>query len=489
MKSIFTQLSFCIVFLALFVANTASASVVYVSSGVTTSGAGTTWPTAFKTLQEALDAASTNSSIDQVWVMAGTYYPTAYPIGSTGNLIVRDYAFSLKKGLAIYGGFDGTETAITGRMPGNTTVLSGDIGVVGNNFDNCYHVVIAVNVDNTAVLDGVTITLGKANAVVPLSGALGANRSYGGGLYNTGASPTISNCVLSYNVAVGYAGGMYNAISSPIVTGCTFFADTVVSSSSKAVAGAGMCNQTLCNPVVSDCMFTGNVAISNASISGSISSGSAIQNGGGCTLTLSNCTFYGNGIYGNGGGGGFMNTGIVIAKNCLFSNNFSGAATGAGIGSGGAIQSEDGIATLTNCIFEGNKANGINDDGGGAIMNYKGAVNLINCTLSNNTTQSSYNTTAHGIATYPSGTTNITNSILWGASAQVLNKGITTVSYSNIKGGYTGTGNIEADPSFANAVAPAGADGIWATTDDGLALKCMQPVYQHWHYPFACCTD
>ena len=48
-------------------------------------------------------------------------------------------------GVAIYGGFAGTEEPATfdlddRDLTANETILSGDIGTPGNNADNCYHV-------------------------------------------------------------------------------------------------------------------------------------------------------------------------------------------------------------------------------------------------------------------------------------------------------------------------------------------------------------
>ena len=63
------------------------------------------------------------TSGDQVWVAAGTYYPT------TGAS--RTVAFTLKCGVAVYGGFNGTELTLGARnWTTNVTILSGDIGTV-----------------------------------------------------------------------------------------------------------------------------------------------------------------------------------------------------------------------------------------------------------------------------------------------------------------------------------------------------------------------
>ena len=73
-------------------------------------------------------------------------------------------------------------------------MLSGDIGTVNNQADNVYHVVTASSaVTATAVLDGFTIIGGNADG----SGADGL----GGGLYNSGGSPTLINVTFAGNAA------------------------------------------------------------------------------------------------------------------------------------------------------------------------------------------------------------------------------------------------------------------------------------------------
>ena len=42
------------------------------------------------------------------------------------------------------------------------------------------------------------------------------------------------------------------------------------------------------------------------------------------------------------------------------------------------------------------------------------------------------------------------------------------ITYSDVQGGWTGTGNIKANPLFANA---AGPDGIFGTADDDLSFS------------------
>jgi hypothetical protein len=93
-----------------------AASVVYVVPGGAGAQTGADWANA-KDLQYALTAAT---SSDQIWVKAGTYKPT------TGT--DRSATFQLKSGVAVYGGFNGTET-LRGQRDSttNVTILSGDL--------------------------------------------------------------------------------------------------------------------------------------------------------------------------------------------------------------------------------------------------------------------------------------------------------------------------------------------------------------------------
>ena len=50
-----------------------------------------------------------------------------------------------------------------------------------------------------------------------------------------------------------------------------------------------------------------------------------------------------------------------------------------------------------------------------------------------------------------------------------------TVTYSDVEGGYSGTGNINSEPVFVDDTDPDGNDDEWMTSDDGLALDSGSP--------------
>ena len=102
------------------------ATIRYVST--TGSGDGSSWSNASSDLQAMIDASSAG---DEVWVAKGTYRPTKL-IKTSKN---RSYAFILKEGVSLYGGFAGDETSRDDRtateMIGNCystneTILSAD---------------------------------------------------------------------------------------------------------------------------------------------------------------------------------------------------------------------------------------------------------------------------------------------------------------------------------------------------------------------------
>ena len=91
---------------------------------------------------------------------------------------------------------------------------------------------------------------------------------------------------------------------------------------------------------------------------------------------------------------------------------------------------------LNYCVFAGNE--------GTAFNNFEGDPILTNCTATGNS--------GEGVNTYR-GDVKLSNCILWGNSGQEIETtdGMAIVSYSDVQGGWGGTGNINNDPLFADA--------------------------------------
>ncbi|MCA9249510.1 MAG: right-handed parallel beta-helix repeat-containing protein [Phycisphaerales bacterium] len=148
---------------------------------------GSSWTDAFTALQDALNGAAANGcGAQEIWVAEGSYYPD---LGSNQIFGDRSSTFQLLDGVAIYGGFNGSETARIQRdVSLHETILSGDLGVADDPSDDVYHVVSGTGTSALAILDGFSIERGNADQ--PASG---------GGLITIAGGPTLRNCTLIDN--------------------------------------------------------------------------------------------------------------------------------------------------------------------------------------------------------------------------------------------------------------------------------------------------
>lgn len=415
-------------------------TIRYVSPTGLTSGTCNSWVNACE-LQRAL--ATVAVSGDELWVKQGTYKPTA---GSDHTI-----SFVLRNGIALYGGFAGTETLRTQRnWTTNVTTLSGEIGDPGLTLDNTWHVVVGSGTDSTAVLDGFFITAGNANSTAINDW----NNVVGGGMLNYGlSSPTVSNDTFYANTASYGGGGMHNSVhAGPILTNVVFDNNT-------APDGGAMYN-TGYDPVDTQPRLTDVTFVNNTS-TGSYGGG-ALFNDGGAAPVLTNVTFDSNSASGFRGGAMVnQDGGSAVLKNVTFYNNSGG--------DGGAVYNTDSLASFTNVTFSGNTASG----SGGAMYNDQYA------------------------------TITIDNSIMWGdGSSEVVNNGggVVTIRDSVHQGacasGSSCSNVFNADPFLGplqsnggptktmalgagGSALDAGNDATCATTDQRHVSRVSPPQGAH----------
>ncbi|MDD5454757.1 MAG: right-handed parallel beta-helix repeat-containing protein, partial [Candidatus Ratteibacteria bacterium] len=217
--------------------------------------------------------------------------------------------------------------------------------------------------------------------------------------------------------------------------------------------------------------------------------------------TVKNCIFDSNRAY-EWGGAVFIGASGKSPKfiNCIFYNNRADGLVKSyylrnryvmiPMGSGGAVNILYGSPEFTNCVFAGNYAN----NGGGAITHAYDKAKIINCTFSENYSYYDGNGKGEHIYSYFSNG-KITNSILWNdhfTDGEAIhtetcpNGPLPTITYCDVKDGYTGEGNINSDPLFVQVYFydeihhhevfnPMGDDGIFFTDDDGLQLGVGNP--------------
>jgi parallel beta-helix repeat protein len=219
------------------------AAVFYVNAASSGVHDGTSWARAFLTIQAGVDAAAPSAS--QVWVAQGQY----------NERVV------LKKGVALYGGFAGNETALGQRNPSlRPTII--DAGNAGP----------AVKVEEAASsatrLDGFVVRNGKG--------------TWGGGVVCVLASPVIANNTIINNTSDGYGGGICLDRGSP----ATVVGNVIMNNAATSLDGDG-----------------GGIAVmfgSDATITGNIIRGNtALQTGGGICVFQSSPVIANNSIVNN----------------------------------------------------------------------------------------------------------------------------------------------------------------------------------------------
>ncbi len=322
--------------------------IIYVKPNAT--GNGSSWSNARGDLRQVIQSAVYGT---QIWVAKGTYFTTNC---TTCSVTDRQLAFEIPDGVAIYGGFVGTETSLSQRnWEINTTILSGDIDGDGRATNNTYNIIYLQRASVTTIIDGFTITGGNADN----SASIGERYTSGAAIYNDGrsggfTSPTIKNCVFARNFSVGFGGAVFNNAGFSGFNEARFMNCQFTNNFSQSGGGA-ICNWGVfggtCNAKFEFCRFTGNKTEN--------SGGAAMNDGqiGMCEPSFINCQFYknestlyGGTIYNLGKSGNCTPT----ITGCLFWANKAFSAAGVY-----CLGSERGNSNprITNCIFYKNEAN------------------------------------------------------------------------------------------------------------------------------------
>ena len=401
-------------------------SVLYVKKGGT--GDGSSWDNALGEVGDALNIATGNSSITEIWVASGTYYPTVNPVSGSTDDRDKTFAFPARTtdatGLKLYGGFTGTETAISQRnWKTNKTILSGDLDqndavagagatlAINNHENNAYHVFIG---NDYAVIDGFLVVNGGNPAgttdAVTINGKA-TKRAHG-------------------------AGGVISAVAGMKISNTVFYGNNSYLGTGDATSrGGGLYAEDVLSVDINNCVFEKNMSRGGAGIYTFNYASSGIR-----TIKITNSVFVSN------------KTG-----------NQDGAAINFNTGSGATINNK-----VVNCTFYGNHSSRY---AGGLFFGKTQPADISNCIFWANTASSStsvapnaniYRTTDAGQVV------NVYNSLLQGA-----------LPAANTYNPYTAC--ITSDPQFTNTSSITGTDGLWMTNDDGLNLKPISDAIKAGH--------
>jgi hypothetical protein len=377
---------------------------------------------------------------DTILIAAGTY---------TENLTITGIAVTLRGGYTISG-----TLWLTG---------TGETVINGNDADRVFLIH-----DSNSVLEDLTITGGVAppaecwgggvwitngNATIRSSAITGNGAGCGSGGISVNddwgpAHLTLESSTISHNTGGGFGGlGLSGGGASVEVREVTFAGNTAADS------GGGICVD-FGSAVIADTHVFSNTA-------GNVGGGIAVRDG--ASVVISDSQIYSNTAE-EGGGIGVSEAILSMSNSSVMDNSAPyGQSGGIHVGKGSTVNVVDSTISdnstrdhggaaatvpgaslnLTNTLITGNWTT----SGNASVLGVNSDVTIMNSTISDNDPQA-----AQAILLW-SGHLTITNSIMWN-NALNLQSGeppclhCFTVTYSDIQGGWTGTGNIDTDPLF-----------------------------------------
>jgi hypothetical protein len=259
-----------------------------------------------------------------------------------------------------------------------------------------------------AVVDGFTISNGYSD--------------YGGGIFAYETSPIIRACRVTRNTAHYAGGGIWVGNGTPLIV------NTVVSSNTSSKTGGGIV-ASYASPTIQESVVANNAS---RNYGGGMSAMGAGQSTLVATTISHNTARWGGGLYGGNAD--------LHASSCRIDGN--SAEQGAG------IRVTYATLAVTNTFVVDNYATG---DGPGGIQFWQASGRLANATIAGNGASTGSGGIVFGTGD-PAKQLVVFNSILFFNDGSDLScsGGACSVTYSDVQEGFSGSGNISADPRFVD---------------------------------------
>jgi parallel beta-helix repeat protein len=204
----------------------------YVDGGVSESGDGKSWETAFEKIEEGVDTATDG---DTVIVAGGTYFETIRFDGKSVHLVSRDGPVRTVIDAS------GSGTVVTFDFREGSGAIFEGFSVTGGGGSNS---------GSGIYCEGSSPTIFNCRIYRNISTYPNA----GGGICCCDANPTISHCVIYSNWSHEWGGGIWCYKSSPRVEGCA------IVQNSAFYGGGGIACDNECFPVIVNCTIFGNLS-------------------------------------------------------------------------------------------------------------------------------------------------------------------------------------------------------------------------------------
>lgn len=284
-------------------------AIRFVDDDAAPGGNGSTWATAFDSLQDAINIAGVD---DRIFVAAGTYVPELET--TPGDPESRSFVIA-KNRITILGGFNPAENPSdpADRRPREfPSILDGELDATSPGALRSYHVVWFREEDTSlSRLSGFVIQNGRATYGLD-------EHSQGGGILCNNAQALVDGCIIRFNEALQGGGA-----------------------ATRHVVNLGQSTKLH----LVNCVIEANAAVNGGAIMEFLSTVQPLYS------RLENCVVRSNLASSKGGGYYAIGKSLLLQprlKNCTF------VANSAGLHGGGLVYDALPGAPIHNCIFRGN---------------------------------------------------------------------------------------------------------------------------------------